>query len=174
MAVSSGKVFKFLLLALCLSFTAACGYRFSGAGELPGDFNRLAIETFKNRSGEIGIESIITNDITYEFNRTAKASVSSRKEADAVLSGVIRSADSSSIAHISAHTTAERRITVTVDVKLTAASGSVVWSASGISASEEYKVSGDKLVTERNKKSAVAKLSGRLAQRIYYRMTDDF
>ncbi|MCF8023861.1 MAG: hypothetical protein K9K82_00025 [Desulfobacteraceae bacterium] len=167
-------VFTYVLLVWCLAFLAACGYRFSGAGELPGDFNRLAIETFKNKSGEIGIESIITNDITYEFTRTAKATVSARKEADAVLTGVIRSARSSTISHISTHTTAERRITVTVDVKLIDTSGAVLWSANGISASEEYTVADDKLVTERNKKSAVAKLSGRLAQRIYYRMTDDF
>ncbi|MFW6080626.1 MAG: LPS assembly lipoprotein LptE [Desulfosalsimonas sp.] len=163
-----------MVAACCIAFLASCGYRFSGGGELPGGFERLAIETFKNRTGEIGIESIITNDITYEFTRTANARISSRDEAEAVLTGEIRSARSSTISHVSAHATGERRVTVTVNVKLVDSSGKVLWSASSISASEEYDASGDKLSAEQNKKSAIAKLSGRLAERIYYRMTDDF
>ncbi|MBS3731572.1 MAG: hypothetical protein KGY42_01585 [Desulfobacterales bacterium] len=160
-----------VFLAVCM---AACGYRFSGGGRIPGGVNRLTIKTFENRSGEIGIESVITNDIIYEFTRTGKASVTKSKTADAVLTGVIRAARSSTISHVSSHATADRRITVTVDVKLARPSGTVLWSGSDISASEEYTVADDKIVTEQNKKSAVAKLSSRLAQRIYYRMTDDF
>lgn len=174
MANPAATAFKHLLLLCCLAFLTACGYRFSGSGELPGNFEKMAIETFKNRTGETGIASIITNDIIYEFTRTAKASIAGRKEADAVLTGVIKSARSSTISHISSHTTGERRITVTVDVKLVDASGNILWSAKDISASEEYDASGDKLATEQRKKSAITKLSGRLAERIYYRMTDDF
>ncbi|MFP3998712.1 MAG: LPS assembly lipoprotein LptE [Desulfobacterales bacterium] len=174
MANPAAIAFKKLMLLCCLAFLAACGYRFSGAGELPGNFEKLAVETFKNRTGETGIESIITNDIIYEFTRTAKASIGGRKEADAVLTGVIKSAQSSTISHISSHTTGERRITVTVDVKLLDASGDVLWTANDISASEEYNAQGDKLATEQSKKSAIAKLSSRLAERIYYRMTDNF
>ncbi|MCF8036288.1 MAG: hypothetical protein K9K62_05420 [Desulfobacteraceae bacterium] len=160
-----------VFLAACV---AACGYRFSGGGRLPGDVTRLTIQTFENRSGEIGIESVITNDIIYEFTRTGKADITKNQTAQAVLTGVIRSARSSTISHVSSHTTADRRITVTVDVELARPSGKVLWSGSDISASEEYTVADDKIVTEQNKKSAVAKLSSRLAQRIYYRMTDDF
>ena len=160
-----------VFLAVCLS---ACGYRFSGGGSLPEGVTRLTIQNFENRSGEIGIESVITNDIIFEFTRTGKADVTRSKTAEAVLTGVIRSARSSTISHISSHATADRRITVTVDVKLVRPSGTVLWSGSDISASEEYTVADDKIVTEQNKKSAVAKLSSRLAQRIYYRMTGDF
>ncbi|MFO7932003.1 MAG: LPS assembly lipoprotein LptE [Thermodesulfobacteriota bacterium] len=174
MAAAAGTSFKYTVVICCIAFFAACGYRFSGGGELPGGFESLSIETFKNRTGEIGIESIITNDITYEFTRTAKADISDRDEAEAVLTGEIRSARSSTISHVTAHTTGERRITVTVDVKLLDSSGEVLWSSRGISASEEYDASGDKLASEQNKKSAIAKLSGKLAERIYYRMTDDF
>lgn len=158
-------------LAVCM---AACGYRFSGGGSLPGGVTRLTIQTFENRSGEIGIESVITNDIIFEFTRTGKADVTKNKTAEAVLTGAIRSARSSTISHVSSHATSDRRITVTVDVELARPSGTVLWSGSDISASEEYTVADDKIVTEQNKKSAVAKLSSRLAQRIYYRMTDDF
>jgi hypothetical protein len=134
----------------------------------------MAVETFDNRTGEIGMEAIVTNDIIYELTRTAAAEITDKKQADAVMTGVIRSAQSHNISHSTAHTTAERRITVVVDVKLTSSAGEVLWSAIGISASEEYEVAGDKTATEQNKKSAIARLSGRLAQRIYYRLTDDF
>ncbi|MCF8110279.1 MAG: hypothetical protein K9J85_02215 [Desulfobacteraceae bacterium] len=174
MGIPARTAFKNILLACCIAYLAACGYRFSGAGKLPGNFEKLAVETFKNRSGETGIESIITNDITNEFNRAAKATISNRQEAGAVLTGVIKSAKSSTISHISSHTTAERRITVTVDVKLLDPAGKVLWSANDISASEEYEASGNKLATEQRKKSAIARLSTRLAERIYYRMTDNF
>ena len=160
-----------VFLAVCM---AACGYRFSGGGRLPGGVTRLTIQTFENRSGEIGIESVITNDIIYEFTRTGKADVTKSKTAEAVLTGIIRSARSSTISHVSSHATADRRITVTVDAELARPSGAVLWSGSDISASEEYTVADSKIVTEQNKKSAVAKLSSRLAQRIYYQMTDDF
>ncbi|MFP4194407.1 MAG: LPS assembly lipoprotein LptE [Desulfobacterales bacterium] len=165
---------KYILLACLIASLAACGYRFSGSGELPGNLGKLSIETFKNRTGETGIESVITSDISHEFTRAAKASITGRKEADAVLTGVIKSARSSTISHITSHTTGGRRITVTVDAELLDPEGKVLWSASGISASEEYDASGDKLATEQRKKSAIARLSGRLAERIYYRMTDDF
>ncbi|MFP4158926.1 MAG: LPS assembly lipoprotein LptE [Desulfobacterales bacterium] len=174
MAAGAGTSLKYMILTCCIAFFAACGYRFSGGGDLPAGVESLAIETFKNRTGEIGIESIITNDITYEFTRTAKSDMSDRDEAEAVLTGEITSARSSTISHVTAQTTGERRITVNVNVKLEDSSGEVLWSASDISASEEYDASGDKLASEQNKKSAIAKLSGRLAERIYYRMTDDF
>ncbi|MFW6334238.1 MAG: LPS assembly lipoprotein LptE [Desulfosalsimonas sp.] len=169
-----GAVFKYAIIFCCIWFAAACGYRFSGQGELPGNIERLAVETFKNRTGETGIEAVITNDITYEFTRTGKASISDKKEADAVLEGVIKSATSSTLSHISSQTTGERRITVKVDASLTDSSGNVLWTGKDISASEEYDATGDKIAVEENKKSAIARLSGRLAERIYYRMTDDF
>lgn len=164
----------FAVLAAMAMLAAGCGYRLAGGGSLPGDVRRIAVETFTNRTGEIGIEAVITNDILYEITRTDKATISDKNRADAVLTGVIRSARSSSISHSAAHETSEERVTVVVDVSLVSTSGETLWSASGISASEEYTVAGDNMGTEQNKKSAVAKLSGRLAQRIYYRMTDDF
>lgn len=174
MALFCKTAFKYCLLACCLVFFASCGYRFSGTGQLPGAVSSIAVETFENRTGEIGIEAVITNDVIYEFTRTGKASVTGKKQADAVLKGVIRSASSSTLSHLAPYETSERRITVTVDVELVSRSGEVLWSGNSVSASEEYTMAGGKLATEQNKKTAVSRLSGRLAQRIYYRMTDDF
>lgn len=166
--------FALVCISCLMMIPTGCGYRFSGGGSLPGDAGSLAVKTFNNKTGEIGIEAIVTNDIVYELTRTAGAAIADEDKADAVLTGTIRSARSVNVSHSSAHATAERRIIVVVDVKLTGEAGKVLWAANSISASEEYAVAGDNMVTEQNKKSAVARLSKRLAQRIYYRMTDDF
>lgn len=158
----------------CLFLAVSCGYRFSGGASLPGATERVAVETFQNRTGEIGIEAVITNDIIYELTRAGKADISDKAGADAILRGVVRSAKSTTISHRTAHTSTERRITVSVDAQLVTPSGKVLWSVRNVTASEEYTVAGDKLATEQNKKSAVARLSGRLAQRMFYQMTSDF
>lgn len=157
-----------MLLPVLLS-SAGCGYRFSGDGEMPGGVKRIAIEMFQNRSGESGIESIITNDVVNEFSRNPMVEVTGREEADAVLTGVIRSARTRSLSHRAAYDTAEREIILSVDVRLATPDDEEIWSANGIEASGDYAIGegGDR-------KSAVADLSGRLAQRIFYQMTDRF
>ena len=165
-----------LMLVPVLLLFSGCGYRFSGGGEMPGGVKRIAIEMFENRSGESGIESIITNDVVNEFSRNPMVEVTGREEADAVLTGVIRSARTRSLSHRAAYDTAEREIILSVDVRLATVDGKELWSARGIEASGDYAVAdgGDRIRTEQNKKSAVADLSGRLAQRIFYQMTDRF
>ena len=68
----------------------------------------------------------------------------------------------------------ERRVTVTVDLKLTNPEGRLIWSAIGVSANEAYDVMSDKLATEQNRRNAISVLSKRLAERVYSRLTDDF
>ena len=141
---------------------------------MPGDVQHITIEIFDNRTGETGIETIITNDVINEFSRTRIVEVTGGENADAVLSGVIRSAGTRAISHRSAYTTAEKEITIILDLTLATPEGKVLWTAKGIEESENYAVGSEKIRTEQNKKSAVASLSGRLAQRIFYRITDRF
>ncbi len=162
------------MLVLLVLLTGGCGYRFAGGGGMPGDVERISIEIFDNRTGETGIESIITNDVINEFNRNPMVDVTRSTDAEAILTGTIRSAKTRALSHYSAYSTSEREITIVVDLKLTTPDGEVLWSTKGIEASESYPVSSEKIRTEQNKKSAVANLSGRLAQRIFYRITDRF
>jgi len=162
-----------LLILLCASLSA-CGYRFSGGEKIPGGINRIAVAVLENRSGESGIEVTLTNAIINEFTRNRVADITGREEAQAILSGVIRSANSETISHSSAYISAESRIIITVDMELVTPGGDVLWSARGIDASEDYLISEEKIRTEQNKRSAVVILSERLAQRIYYRLTEQF
>lgn len=168
------KMFYAALILIFFGVTTGCGYRFSSVEDIPANVGRIAINTFENRTGETGIESIITNDVINEFTRHPHVEVTGAANAEAILTGVIRSARTRSLSHRSAYTTAEREITVLVDVTLSTPDGDVLWSARAIEASQDYAVATDKIRTEQNKRSAVANLSGRLAQRIFYRMTDRF
>jgi outer membrane lipopolysaccharide assembly protein LptE/RlpB len=162
-----------LLLFLCAA-AGACGYRFSGSGELPGGVETLYIDVFENKSGETGFETHITNDLIYQFTRFDSRRLADPSVADARLTGIIKSISAVTISHRTAQTTAERRLQATIAVKLTGADGKRLWSDNAITAYETYAVSPDKAQTERNKKSALATLSSRVAERIYYRLTDDF
>jgi len=165
---------KGICFVLCL-LVSACGYRFSGGGDLPGSIKKLNINVFENRTNENGLESRIANDLIYQFTRFGNLQLTEKTKADAFLTGTIKSVKSVTISHESANTSTERRIQVSIALKLTAANGKLLWSDTAISAYETYEVaSDDKSQTEKNKKSALTKLSSRVAERIYYRLTDNF
>ena len=153
---------------------AACGYRFSGGGKLPQGIEKLNIGVFGNNTNENGLESRIANDLIYQFTRFGTLTLTDKSKADAFLTGTIKSVRSVTISHESANKSTERRVQVTLAVKLTAAEGKLLWSDNTISAYETYEVSPVKAQTEKNKKSALAILSSRITERIYYRLTDNF
>ena len=154
---------------------AGCGYRFSGGGDLPGGIRNLSVGVFENKTRENGLESQIANDLIDQFSRNDHIKLTDKSTSDGYLTGVIRSAKVTTVTHATASVSAERRIQVTMDFKLTATSdGRLLWSANAISAYETYAVTSDKYGTEQNKKSALATLSNRVAERIYYQLTDNF
>jgi len=161
-------------IILFWSLFSACGYRFAGGGSLPSGITSISIDMFENRTSETGVENIITNDLIYEFTRHEQVVVTGKDKADAVLTGVIVSISSKTISRKGEYTSDERRVELKVDLQLTDKSGGVIWSAKDISDNEAYKVSSTKQVTERNKKVAIQRLSKRLSENIFNRLTADF
>ena len=156
-----------------LAFLSACGYRFAGGGTLPSGIKSVCVTILENRTSEIGVENTFTNDLIYEFTRNGK--IASIDKADALLSGVVKSMSIETISRSGAHTSIERRVTVTLDLKLTDNDGRIIWSVKGVSGNEAYKVVSDnKLSTEQNRRSAISTLSERLAEKVYNSLTEDF
>jgi len=154
---------------------AGCGYRFAGGGELPGNIRRVAVLVLENRTSETGLENTVTNDLIYELTRNRKAQVVPAQQADARISGSIRSLSISSVSHSDADTSQERRVSVTVDLHLTDGDGETLWERQGITASETYDVvASDKVSTNQNRSEALTTLSQRLAERVYTSLTDNF
>lgn len=155
-------------------FFSACGYRFAGGGNLPGGIQTIAIEIFKNRTTETRLENTITNDLIYEFTRKGRSVQKNSKEADAILTGVIESERITTISRQAQQSALARRVEIILNLKLTGSDGAVKWSASGVTAFEDYDVAADKQANEISKRRAIETLSKKLAEKVYNRLTEDF
>ncbi|MGB6010639.1 MAG: LPS assembly lipoprotein LptE [Desulfobacterales bacterium] len=155
-------------------FFSACGYRFSGSGNLPSGVQTVFIQVLKNRTMETGYESTVTNDLIYEFTRNGRTVEKSRDNTDAFLTGVIESEKIRTISRQGQLDPLERRVQITISLKLTDRGDTVIWSRSSISDSEAYDVGSNNQITERNKRHALGILSKRLAETAYNRLTDNF
>ena len=162
-----------ITLLLCVFFSA-CGYRFTGSGSFRGGITSLSIEVFENRTSETGIETTFTNDLIYEVTRDQKVALTRRDTADAVLTGAIASIRTENISYQEAYASLERRVHVSVDLKLADLDGKAIWSVKGITDNEAYQVEQIRQATERNREDAISILSKRLAENLYHRLTEDF
>ncbi len=141
---------------------------------MPEGIKSLSIKMLKNRTSETGAENIFTNDLIYEITSFGKVVLTKEDSADGILTGVIESMRIHAISHRDSYTSLERRVIVTLSLKLTDQTGRVIWSAKDFSVSEDYIVSSDKQTTERNRREAIKTLSKRFAEKVYNRLTDDF
>ena len=159
-----------LLVGLMLS---ACGYKFAGSGALPGGTKTIFVDVFKNQTAETGIENIFTEDFRYEFIRSKI--FAGQNQAEAILSGEIKSLRVQTISRKDQITSQERRVYASINLKLKTPQGEVIWSADEINDSEAYEVTaGDQTVIDINKRDAIRRLSKKLAEAVYYRLTDNF
>ena len=162
-------------LVLCALLINGCGYRFTGGGDIPGGVSKIHVTIFENRTNETGIEARFTTALIQEILKNRHDLLTSNEaEADAVLSGVIVSAPVEIISRQDRLTSLQRRIFLVVDCSLNDSSGKIIWSAKGLSDSQEYDVSPEKFRTEANKREALTLIAPRLAQLIYQRLTSDF
>ncbi len=169
------KVKMIAPLFLCALMTYACGYRFAGSGELPGNIEKIFIEVFKNRTSKAGIERVVTNQLIFEFTRQReKILASDANSADAILKGVIKKLRTNTISRVDTDAANEREVIMTIDVRLINQGGEVIWIAKAVSDRQAYDVSDSKLESDRNESLAIARLSERMSERIFNRLTDDF
>lgn len=170
------KIAYKLIIALVLLTVCSCGYHFPGGGAFPSGVETIFIGDFENRTSNTGIEVIVANQVIFEFTRRDKNSLAANKEvADAFLSGVITKETIRTISARGQDSANERRVTIWVSFKLTKPDGKVVWVGDNMSDNEAYPVdNNDKEMTERHRDEAIAVLSGRIAERVYNRLTDDF
>jgi outer membrane lipopolysaccharide assembly protein LptE/RlpB len=165
------------ILAICLAtllLLTGCGYRLSGGGPFPFNIKRLAVDVFENRTRETGLETTVTNDLVYEITRSRQVELVRKDGADAVMVGVLKSLSDDTISRSGTITANERRVVLTVDVRLEGPDGQALRRVDGLVENEAYAVGSSSAGTEANRKAALAVLSRRLAEKIYARMTEDF
>ncbi len=168
------KILFFIPFLMIL--VSSCGYRFAGSGDFPEGTQSIFIPILENRTSETGLEKLITDDLIYEFTRNRKDILAgSIDDSDAVLYGIIHSIGIETISRNDPNTSTERSVRLSVDMKLVVPEGRVIWRVKGITADEAYNVLPDnKYRTLQNRRGAISKLSQRLAEKVYTRMTDNF
>ena len=168
---------KIIAIAIfCLAAVWACGYRFAGQGAYPRGVETIFIEVFDNRTGKTGIERVVTNQLVFEFTRQREKSLAGGAEnADAILKGVIRTIRTQTVSRVGTEVASQREAIMTVDLSLVKSNGGeVIWAAKGLIDRQVYDVAESKLETERNESIALARLSERMSERIFARLTNDF
>lgn len=90
------RFMKFLFAGFLLGAGVGCGYQFVGESSLlPTDARTIYVETFVNRSREVGIDKELATALRGEFYRRQQLKVVDYSEqADVIVSGVIRSLES--------------------------------------------------------------------------------
>ena len=163
------------LFFLCALLGHACSYRFAGSGGFPDNVEKIFIEIFENSTSKAGIERVVTNQLIFEFTRQREQSLASDVEdADATLKGVILSIRTKTISRVGTEVASEREVIMSLDLRLIKPNGEVIWTAKGLSGRQAYDVSDLKLENDRNESLAIARLSERISERIFSRLTDDF
>jgi outer membrane lipopolysaccharide assembly protein LptE/RlpB len=163
------------LTAIILLMICGCGYHLTGSGDFPEGVSQIYIEVFKNNTSESGVENIVTRNMINEFTLREEQSLATNiGSADAILGGAVTRIFVRTIASKGESSASERRVTVSVDFKLTGKDGKLIWAAKKITDNEAYPVSTDKNVTESNKRIAIDDLSKRIVERALNRLTDGF
>lgn len=164
------------LVIVLLLVVSACGYSFRGnTNNLPSDVKTVAIPTFANNSTELRIETVITDNVIYQFNRSGMLKVVSEAKADAVLKGTITSILISDVALTTSQTSRQRRVLVSVSGNLVRVRDKkVLWKGRGISEFRTYNVTNNPPVDERAKQRAMAEAAEELARTIHDRVFENF
>lgn len=161
------------LAAILFVGPAACNYRFGGYREGQTEIQSLNIAPFENRTRQVGIEALFTNDLVYEVGRGDRINLANPGSADAVLSGVITNLRANTISRRNLNVSQERRVYITVELTVRSRQGDPIWNYK-LRENETYFVQPDKVSTEANLRLALEKISQRIAEKFHYRFTQAF
>lgn len=163
-------IFAIAMVALfCLN--SSCGYKFVEHDSMWSGIRQVCIPIPQNNTTETGLDIILVESLAREFVRNGKK-ITSRTDAEVILSGTIESLGTETISRKGSHTAVERRIHYLFRFQLTDQHGKILWSDTGISASETYAVTGDKTSTDDERHKAFIKASDRLAEAVYKKLSE--
>jgi outer membrane lipopolysaccharide assembly protein LptE/RlpB len=159
-----------IILALILILpVSGCGYRFAPAGERMGrEIKTVYIDTFRNHTSEALVENYLRNAFINQFIRGNRFTSAYGKEtSDAVLSGKIRGLSTSHVSYEQNDTAREDTVSLSFDVEFRDSEGTILWAKKSLSGREAYRIDDNPIITERNRKEALIKLSRDMAEKTY-------
>src|SRR3989337_3406853 len=133
-----------------LLVVAGCGYQFAGESSfLPKGIRTIYVEPFINRSRDVGLEKDVASGLRSEiYRRQQLRLVDQAEQADVILTGVIRSLDSSVASVNRRDEVLQYESVLTVDVTLRRREpNEILWRGPGIRLTDWYAGSRAAVVT---------------------------
>jgi len=162
------------LLLLCLILTAVvpagCGYRFSPGGESLDPAIRLVyIDNFDNKTPQPYVEIYFRNAFADQFRRTSRFSLAESKgKSDALIRGSINAVYMSSLSYTKSDFATEDRVTITASVVFQDRNNEIIWRNDSLSGYQDYAIDpNNAAATEQNRRAAIQKLAGDMAERAF-------
>jgi outer membrane lipopolysaccharide assembly protein LptE/RlpB len=163
------------LLILSMVLFAGCGYQMVGKEtHVPPGLNSMAIPTFSNKTLEPGIEIPFTQGFLREFINDRRVKVVTRKEADSILEGVIKSFDIYSVAYDRSGFASEYQTTVVIDLTLKKQNGEILWQEQNVTETRWYRTSTSAQVSESSRAAAIQEAGSFMAGRMRNRFFSNF
>jgi hypothetical protein len=130
-----------LLVLVSLALQSGCGYRFTADSSLlPKDARTIYIESFVNRSRDVGLEKELATAMRSEFYRRGPLRVVDQPDlADVIVSGVIRPLENT-VASVNGYDEVLQYLAaMTVDMSLRQReTGAILWRGEAIRLNEFY------------------------------------
>jgi outer membrane lipopolysaccharide assembly protein LptE/RlpB len=168
--------FGFFFGILLLFSLGGCGYHLAGRGEvLPPDVHTLYIQMFGNRTYKAFLEDEVTNTVTEQFVQGKHLRLAENPAgANAILSGEVTAYTSRPIAYDHDDNILQYRASMTVNAVLKRAGDEKVLWKGNVTWTEAYSANQNKSVQYDNESAAIAVISERNAQELYFRIMDNF
>lgn len=168
--------FLWLILLLCCSIAAGCGYR-PVARDVQSRFGEgetISIPIFANKTYKPNLENILLNDLIDEFAKRKGLRVEERESSDYNLEGEVLTYGKVAVAYTGYDFVKEYRATMTVAATLRKNSTQrIIWRGM-LSWSQDFPASSDIAIQQNSEDVAIQEISRRLAQQIYLKLIEDF
>ena len=147
-----------LALALLL---CACGYSFRHQqSNLPAHIKTIAIPMFENKTNEVRLEGLITEQMRYQFSQSQILKLVDSEEADVILQGSINGVSSDDVSLTERTRSEIRRVRISISAKLIERETGEVLYSGGASQWRTYTVAAtDNLSTEAARREALRQVA---------------
>lgn len=165
-----------LPILFLLLFVISCGYQVglnNGQNTLAAlKIEKIYIKPLKNRTSEMNLGVILTEELRNEFLKNGGIVVSSIDEADYILEGEIKSFEISGISFVRYDQAVERRLNAKFSMKLiNKKTAEVLFKDENMQREESFFVGREIMETEGLKDDALRRLSLYIAQHTYHKAT---
>ncbi|MBF0234366.1 MAG: hypothetical protein HQK62_00590 [Desulfamplus sp.] len=169
-------------VVILFSLLFSCGYTLQGGGKLPGNIETVSVAVFKNKSAQVGAETLFANALIQELMRNSTVRVIDHKseesqnnnDADALIYGTIVSVSFNALARTSEDSVYKRGVSAVIDLEMKSSAGEILFAVNGFTESESYAVANDNATDEAILNSTIEKIASRLSRRLVGQMTDSF